>query len=109
MRSRGLGREDLQKKKREDIIKGKGNLPELPGMGATSVAETSIVGTAEAGAVGMAEKGAESATGMGATGVAGAGIPMPAAILGPSKVSASKEIGVQMKHKYKKKKKKRKE
>ena len=58
-------------KEKVDIIKGKGNLPELPG----------IV----------------------ATGVAGAVIPTPAIIPGPSKVSASKEIGVQMKRKYKKK------
>ena len=88
--------------KKEDVIKGKGNLPNLPRMGAVGVAETSTVGTAEAGAVGTAEEGAEGAVGIGATGVAGAFISTPAAILGPSKVSASKEIGVQMKHKYKK-------
>ena len=88
-------------KEKEDIIKGKANLPELPGMGAAGVAETSIVGTTEAGAVGTAGKGAEGATGMDATGMAGAFISTPAAILGPSKVSASKEIGVQMKRKYK--------
>ena len=106
MRSRGLGREDLQKKKKKnDRIKRKENLPELPGMGAAGVAETSTVGTAEAGAVGTAEKCAKGATGMGVTGVARVGIPTPVAILGPSKVSASKEIGVQMKRKYKKKKK----
>ena len=90
-------------KEKEDIIKGKGNLPELPGIGATGVAETSTVGTAEAEAVGTAEKGAEGAARIGATGVVGAGIPTPAAIPGPSKVSASKEISVQMKQKYKKK------
>ena len=88
--------------KKEDVIKGKGNLPNLPRMGAVGVAETSVVGTAKAGAVGTAQKGAEGATGIGATGVAGAVIPTPAAIPGPSKVSASKEIGVQMKRKYKK-------
>ena len=69
-------------------------------MGAAGVVETSIIRTAEAGAVGTAEKGVEGATGTGATGVAGAGIPIPAAIPGPSKVSASREIGVQMKRKY---------
>ena len=78
-------------------------MPKLPGMGAAGAAETSAVGTAEAGVVGTAEKGAEGATGIGATGVVGAVIPTPAAIPGPSKVSASKEISVQMKHKYKKK------
>ena len=83
-------------------------MPKLPGMGAAGVAETSIVGTAEAGAVGTAEKCAKGATGMGVTGVARVGIPTPVAILGPSKVSASKEIGVQMKHKYIKKEKKEK-
>ena len=88
--------------KKKNIIKRKGNLPELPRMEAVGVAETSTVGTAEAGAVGTAEEGAEGAVGIGATGVAGAFISTPAAILGPSKVSASKEIGVQMKHKYKK-------
>ena len=77
-------------------------------MGAASVAETSIVGTTEAGAVGTAEKGAESAIGMDATGVVGAGISTPAAIPGPSKVSASREIGVQIKHKYNKKKREKK-
>ena len=95
--------EEKTYKKKENVIKGKGNLPELLGMGAASVVETSTVGTAEVRAVGTAEKGAEGATGMGATGVVGAGIPTPAAIPGPSKVSASKEISVQMKHKYKKK------
>ena len=44
-------------KKKKNIIKGKGNLPELPGMGAAGVAETSTVGTAKVGAVGTAEKG----------------------------------------------------
>ena len=77
-------------------------------MGAASVAETSTVGTTKAGAVGTAEKGAESVTGMGTTGVAGAGISTPAAIPGPSKVSASREIGVQMKCKYNKKKREKK-
>ena len=99
MRSHGLGRKDLQKKK-ENIIKGKGNLLELPGMRAASVAETSTVGAAEAGAVGTTKKGVEGATGMGATGVARADIPIPIAIPGPSKVSASKEIGIQMTRKY---------
>ena len=73
-------------------------------MGAASVVKTSTVGTVEAGAVGTAKKGAENATGMGATSVAGAGISMPTTIPSPSKVSTSKEIGVQMKRKYKKKK-----
>ena len=95
-------------KEKEDIIKGKGNLPELPGIGATGVVETSTVGTVEAEAVGTAEKGAECAAEIGATGVAGAVIPTPAVIPGPSKVSASKEISVQMKHKYIKKEKKEK-
>ena len=87
-----MRREDLQKK--ENVIKEKGNLLELLGMGAASVAETSTVGIVEAEAVCTAEKGAESAIGMGATGVAGAGISMPAAIPDPSKVFASREIGV---------------
>ena len=103
MRSHSLGREDLQKKKNYIyiyIIKGNGNLPELPGMGAAGVAETSTIGTAEAGAVGTAEKGTEGTTGMAITSAAGAGIPTPAAIPGPSKLSASREIGVQMKCKY---------
>ena len=80
-------------------------MPKLPGMGATGVAETSTVGTVEAGVVGTAEKGVEGAAGIGATGVAGAVIPMPATISGPSEVSASREIGVQMKRKYNQKKK----
>ena len=108
MRSRGLGREDLPKKKK-DIIKGKGNLSELPGMGAADVVEKSTVGKAEAGAVGTVEKDAEGVTRMGAMGVAGAGIPTPDAILGLLKVSAIKEIGMQMKCKYKKRKKKKRE
>ena len=68
-------------------------------MGAAGIAETSAVGTAEAGVVGTAEKGAEGAAGIGATGVVGAVIPTPATIPGPSNVSASEEIGVQMKRK----------
>ena len=90
--------------KKEDEIKRKGNLPKLPGMGAVGIAETSTVGTEEAGVVGTAETGAEGAAGIGTTGVAGAVIPTPAAISGPSEVSASREIGVQMKRKYNKKK-----
>ena len=96
--------EEKTYKKKENVIKGKGNLPELLGMGAASVAETSTVGTAEVRAVGTAEKGAKGATGMGATGVVGAGIPTPATIPDPSKVSASKKISVQMKASTKKKK-----
>ena len=93
-------------KKKENVIKGKGNLLELLGMGATGVAETSTVGTVEAGVVGTAETGTEGAVGIGATGVARAVIPTPTAISGLSEVSASREIGVQVKHKYNKKKKK---
>ena len=52
------------------------------------------------GAVDMTEKSAESAAGIRATGMAGAGIPTPIATLDPSKVSASRKIGIQMKHKY---------
>ena len=74
-------------------------MPELPRIGAAGVVETSIVGTTEAGAVGTAEKGAEGAAGIGATSVARAVIPMLAAIPSSSKVSASKEIGMQMKRK----------
>ena len=69
-------------------------------MGAAGTAETNTVGTAETGAVGMVEKGAESAAGMGATGMVGAVIPTPVVNLGTSKISASREIGIQMKHKY---------
>ena len=77
-------------------------MPKLPGMGATGVAETSTVGTEEAGVVGTAETGAEGVAGIGATGVAGAVIHTPAAISGPSEVSPSREIGVQVKHKHNK-------
>ena len=91
--------EKIYKKKR-NIIKGKGNLPKLLRTGTAGVAETSTVGTAKAGAIGTTEKGAEGAAGTGATGVVGAGIPTPATIPDPSKVSASREIGVQMKCKY---------
>ena len=76
-------------------------------MGAASAAETSTLGTADAGVVGTAEKGAEGAAGIGTAGVGGAVIPTPAAIPGPSEVSASREIGVQMKRKYNTKKKKK--
>ena len=100
MRSHGLGRKDLQRKKMKGKIKGKGNLSGPAGMGAAGTVETSTVGTVETSAVGMVEKGAEGAAGMGATGMAGAGIPTPAATPGPSNVSASREIGIQMKHKY---------
>ena len=78
-------------------------------MGAAGVAETSTVGTVEAGVVGTAETGVEGAAGIGAIGVAGVVIPTPAAIFGSSEVSASGEIGVQMKRKYNKKKKKKEE
>ena len=73
-----------------------------------SVAETSTISTTEAGVVGMAKKGAEGAAGIGDTCVAGAVIPTPVAIPGPSKVFASREIGVQMKRKYNKKKREKK-
>ena len=51
------------------------------------------MGMAEAGVVDTAEKGAEGAAGIGATSVAGAVILTLVAIPGPSKVSASREIG----------------
>ena len=60
------------------------------------MAKTSTVGTAEADA--------EGTTGMGTMGMAGVGIPMPAATPGPSKVFASKEIGIQIKRKKERKK-----
>ena len=105
MRSHGIGRKDFKKKKMKEKIKGKGNLLGPAGMGATGTAKTStagtaetsivgIVGTVEASAMGLAEKGAESAAGIGTTGMAGASIPMPTATPGPSKVSASREIGI---------------
>ena len=83
-------------------------MPKLPGMGAAGIAETSTVGTEKAGVVGTAETGAEGAAGIDTTGVARAVISTPAAIPDPSKVSANREIGVQMKRKYNKKKKGRK-
>ena len=93
---------------KEDEIGRKGNLPKLPGMGAAGIVETSTVGTEEAGVVGTAETGAEGAAGIGTTGVAGAVIPTPATISGPSEVSASREITMQMKRKYNQKKKNKK-
>ena len=54
-------------------------------------------------AVDTAETGTEGAAGIRATGTAGAVIPTPAAIFGPSEVSASGEISMQMKRKYRKK------
>ena len=52
------------------------------------------------GAASTAEAGVEGMAGMGAKVMAGAGIPTPIATLDPSKVSASRKIGIQMKHKY---------
>ena len=77
----------------------------MPGMGAMGVAETGTAGTEETGVVGTAETGTEGVVGIGATGAAGAVIPTPAAISGPSEVSASGEISMQMKCKCRKKKK----
>ena len=77
-------------------------MPKLPGMGATGVAETGTAGTEETGVVGTAETGTEGAARIGATGAAGAVIPTPAAIFGPSEVSASGEISMQMKCKCRK-------
>jgi len=94
------GKRRLAEKEYE--IRRKGNLPKLPGIGAMSVAETSVVGTAEAGVVGTAETGTEGAVGIGATSVVGAVILTPTAISGPSEVSASRGIGVQVKYKYNK-------
>ena len=88
--------EKTYKEKKKD--EGKGNLPKPAGMGPAGTAETSTVGTTETGVVGTIEKGAESAAGMDATNMVGAGIPTPAP--GPSKVSVSREIGIQMKRKY---------
>ena len=82
-------------------IKGRGNLPGPARMGAVGMAETSTVGTAEASA--------EGTTRMGVTGMVEAGIPTPAATPGPSKVSASKEIGIQIRRKNKESKLNRKE
>ena len=73
-------------------------MPKLPGMGATGVVGKGTAGTEETGAVGTAETGTE-----GAAGAVGAVIPTPAAISDPSRVSASGEISMQMKHKYRKK------
>ena len=78
-------------------------MPKLLGMGATGVAGKGTADTEETGAVGAAETGTESAAGIRATGAAGAVIPTPAAIFGPSEVSASGEISMQMKRKYRKK------
>ena len=78
-------------------------MPKLPRMGATGVAGKVTAGTEETGAVGTAETGTEGAAGIGATGAAGAVILTPAAISGPSEVSASGEISMQMKRKYIKK------
>ena len=64
------------------------------------MAETNIVGIVEIGVVGTIETGAKVVVGMGATGMVGVGIPMPTATPSPSKVSTSKEIGIQMKRKY---------
>ena len=75
----------------------------LPGIGATGVAGKGTAGTEETGVVGTAETGTEGAAGIGATGAVGAVIPTPAAISDPSRVSASGEISMQMKHKYRKK------
>ena len=72
-------------------------------MGATGAAGKGTTGTEETGAAGTAETGTEGAAGIGTTGVAGAVIPTPAAIFGPSEVSASGKISMQMKRKYKKK------
>ena len=65
------------------------HLPGPAGMGAVGMAETSTVG--------MAETGAEGTVRIGAMGMARAGIPTSAAIPNPSKVSANREIGIQMK------------
>ena len=97
MRSHGLGRKDLQRKKMKGKIKGKENLPGPVGMGVAGTAKTSTVGTAKTGVVSTTETGAVGAVGMGVIGMAGAGIPTPAATPGPSKVSANREIGIQMK------------
>ena len=78
-------------------------MTKLPGMGATGVAGKGTAGTEETGAVDTAETGTEGAAGIGATGAARAVIPTPAAIFGPSEVSASGEISMQMKRKYRKK------
>ena len=68
---------------------------------------TRAAGTAETSTVGTAEACAKGTAGMGATGMAGTGIPTPAATPGPSKVSASRVIGIQIRRKKKKKKKKK--
>ena len=60
-------------------------MPKLPRIGATGVAGKGTAGTKETGAV------VEGAARIGATGVVGAVIPTPAAISGPSEVSASRE------------------
>ena len=105
MRSHGLGRKDLQRKKMKGKIKGKGNLLGPAGMGAAGTAKTSTVGTVETstmgtakiGAVGMVETGAEGAAGMGAMGMTGIGIAMFATIPSPSKVSTDMETSIQIK------------
>ena len=65
-------------------------------MGATGVAETGTVGTEETGIVGTAETGTEGTAGIGVTGAVRAVIPTSTAISGPSEVSASGEISMQM-------------
>ena len=78
-------------------------MPKLPRMGATGVVGKGTAGIEETGAIGTAETSTEGAVGIGATGAAGAVIPMLVAISGPSEVSASGEISMQMKRKYRKK------
>ena len=100
MRSHGLGRKDLQKNKNKGEDKRERKLTGASKNGGCRYSRNKYCGHSRTGAVDTAEKCAESAVGMGATGMAGAGIPMPAATLGPSKVSASRELGIQMKRKY---------
>ena len=68
------------------------NSPGLVRMEVMGTAETGIEGMAETGVVGMAETGA-----MGVAGAAAGGIPTPARIPGPSKVSTKYEIDIQIK------------
>ena len=85
--------------KKEDEIRREEKLPKLPGMGATGVAETSTTCIEETKVVGTAETGTEGVAGTGSRSAAGAVIPTAATISGPSEVSASGEISMQIQKK----------
>ena len=94
------GKKRLTKKKKKKKDKGERKLTRASKNGGCRYGKNKYCGYSRNKYSGYSKKRCRKCGRNGATGMAGAGIPTPAATPSPSKVSASREIGIQMKCKY---------